>query len=146
MGCRAVLIFLSIFCFISVGAAQGEWQLYHQSDNLTIEVRDLTCNDVANGITKQYKQLRFSNTSADKVLAVSFYRNLWYDDNCTSCNHAYPEYFHEYTLPAGATLMEDCEKPIDKGLMLFIDMPNIEGNRKLTNFELAELTVEEEEL
>lgn len=117
--------------------AQDQWQTVIQQDQVHIESREVVCKDEANGITKQYIQLRLTNPTG-KTIEVSYYRQLWYDDNCISCDKEYEEYQHSYTLLPHATMVGDCERPVDKGLMLFAGMPDVQV-RKLTKFKLAQL-------
>ena len=115
------------------------WNEYFQNDQVKIEVKTDACNNIKDGINNNYVFVRISNKTAVD-LKVSFSKELWYNETCTSCNGG-DEFKTMITLKANETLEGTCDSKT-KDLKIFHSMAN--GSKKvLTKFDLKNLTIQE---
>ena len=109
-------------------------------DGISISSALQNCDDVKNGISKEYVLLDVHNENSFP-LELSFKKNLWFDGECNSCASTSPEYVVFITLEAESEMHGSCSA--NNSLRIFSKMLNLEKVRKLTNYELVDITVDE---
>ena len=109
-------------------------------DGISISSKLQNCDDVKNGTSKEYVLLDVHNENLFPV-ELSFKKNLWFDGKCTSCTSTSSEHIVSITIEAQSEMQGDCNK--SDGLRIFSKMLNLEKVRKLTNYELVDITVDE---
>ena len=69
------ILFFSVFLF----SQEGEWQVYENVNGVEINFCYQECNNVNQGMHKEYVVFKFINTTANLV-EVSYSILLWYDE------------------------------------------------------------------
>ncbi len=137
----SVLLFLLIL-FTSSSNAE-DWQLYVEKKGIRIEFRYIDC-DFNMGYDQQWILLKISNTSANTKL-VEWKSNLWYNNECKTCNVEGQEYHRIVSVDSGKTLEGACSLHSNGDLTLFvkfIDKQYQSSNPQvLTKFELGDLSI-----
>jgi|SRR5690606_36069221 len=129
-------LLIPLFGFLQISAQNPS--VYFSNNQIEISYTKADCNDVANGIFKQYLLLQVKNLTSEP-LKVSFKKELWYNDKCTNCDSNSPEHISVIELQPGATEMASCENK-DKTLKIFLKMLNLQSS-VLTKFELKNITI-----
>jgi hypothetical protein len=117
-----------------------EWRLVAEKDNVQIFSTPADCSDIANGTSNEYLILKVVNANATPV-KVNFSKNAWYNGNCSNCSGDSPERRIELVVAANESLVGSCDSK-DKRLKVFSRMLRQEKARKLTKFEVVNLTVQ----
>lgn len=144
---RLLLIFMS-FGIFSAGAQNAfspnsssiEWRLEVEKDNVQIFSTPVDCSDIANGTSNEYLLLKVVNANATPV-KVNFSKNAWYNGNCSNCSGDSLERRVELVVAANESLVGSCDSK-DKRLKVFSRMLRQEKVRKLTKFEVVNMTVQ----
>lgn len=136
-----VLLFVPVL-FTGVSNA-GNWQLYTEMDGIRIEYKYTDC-DLERGYDQQWILLKITNTSASAKL-VEWKSNLWYNNECKTCNVKGREYHRAVSIDPGKTLEGTCSIYSNGSLNMFvkfIDKQYRNSNRQvLTKFELGNLSI-----
>jgi len=137
----SVLLIASVL-FTGLANAQT-WQLYTEQDGIRIEYKYADCY-LEKGYDQQWVLLRITNASADAKL-VEWKSNLWYNDECKTCNVTSGEYHKKVSVGPGKTLEGKCSIYEDGNLTIFvkfIDSQYQNPNKEvLTKFELEDLSI-----
>ena len=144
---RLLLIFMSFGIFSAGGqnalldvSSSTEWRLVAEKDNVQIFSTPADCSDIANGTSNEYLVLKVVNANATPV-NVNFSKNAWYNGNCSNCSGDSPERRVELVVAANESLVGSCDSK-DKRLKVFSRMLRQEKARKLTKFEVVNMTVQ----
>lgn len=136
-----VLLFVSVL-FTSVSNA-GNWQLYAEIDDIRIEYKYTDC-DLERGYDQQWILLKITNSSGNTKL-VEWKSNLWYNNECKTCDVKSQEYNRTVSIDPGKTLEGTCSIYGNGSLTIFvkfIDKQYQNPNRQvLTKFELDNLSI-----
>jgi len=136
-----VLFFLSILS-INLSRAE-EWKLYTEKDGIRIEYMYSDCY-FNMGYDQQWVLLKITNTSGD-LLMVEWKNNLWYNNECRTCEVNGQEYQRTVSLDPGKALEGACSVYSNGDLTIFvkfIDKQYQSSNREvLTRFELGNLSI-----
>gem|GEM_PF-400392 len=134
-----VLWFLSFSAFSQSQVVEKTHDIITK-DGVSISSALQNCADVKNGISKEFVILNVYNENSFPV-ELSFKKNLWFDGKCTSCSSSSMEHLITITLEAESVMHGSCSTNND--LRIFSKMLNLEKVRKLTNYELVDITVDE---
>tara|TARA_B100001939_G_scaffold220865_1_gene190081 strand:+ start:32 stop:487 length:456 start_codon:yes stop_codon:yes gene_type:complete len=138
------------FTLLSLTALSNEskWNLIHQSDEVTIESKNYNC-DFSDAYDQEFIFLRITNLT-DSSLTLSYYLELWYDNNCINCENKKPEYVKSFNLSAREITISDCfnksneSKIFVKFSLPLSKMPGVNKIVKLTDFELKNISLKYE--
>lgn len=138
----AIIVLLSLFSFsaFSQNPVIDKTHDLIAKDGISITSALQNCESVKNGTSKEYVFLRIFNENPYPV-HVSFKKNLWFDGKCNSCSSTSPEHIVSITIEPNKKLEGSCDE--NNGLRLFSQMLNLDQVRKLTNYELIDITVNE---
>ncbi len=141
---KKLLSVLSFASILSTGMANVEdWQLYTEKDGIRIEYKYTDC-DFNMGYDQQWVLLKITNTSSDALL-VEWKNNLWYNNECKTCDVKSQEYHRSVSIDSGKTLEGTCSLYSNGDLTMFvkfIDKRYQNSNpQKLTKFKLASLSI-----
>jgi hypothetical protein len=137
-------MFLTLWLFSFTAFSQS--QVIENTNNLitkggvSISSTLENCNDLKNGTHKEYVLLNVHNENSFPV-KLSFKKNLWFDGKCNSCTSTSSEHVVSITIEAESEIHGTCS--INDNLRIFSKMLNLEKVRKLTNYELVDITVDE---
>lgn len=109
-------------------------------DGISISSALHNCDDVKNGTFKEYVILSVFNENPYPV-QLSFKKNIWFDGKCASCTSTSPEHIVSITIGANEKVEGGCD--VNNGLRIFSKMSNLDKVRKLTNYELINIEVNE---
>jgi hypothetical protein len=109
-------------------------------NGISITTSVQACEDVKNGISKEYILLSVSNEN-DYPVNLSFKKNLWVNGKCKSCNSTNQEDTVSITIEANGKAQGSCDQ--SNGLRIFSQMLNLEKVSKLTRYELVDIEVNE---
>jgi protoporphyrinogen oxidase len=113
---------------------------YFSQDNVIINITPEDCIDNTKGTQQQFYFLEIINNNTSSV-NVSFKKEIWYNNICQSCDSKSDEYKVNITVPSNNSLVGDCNSD-NKSLRIFSKMLNLEKVRKLSKYELKNITVE----
>ena len=113
------------------------WTLYTQSQGVQIYYKVADCDDASNGLYQKFLILKLVNTTGFD-LDISWKKDLWYDDVCTTCNDQSKEHKTKIILKANSTIEGNCN---NKKLSIFSEFKNHSNVSKLTKFELNKLVI-----
>lgn len=117
--------------------AKGEWKPVIANQQVRINAKKISCDDVQNGIFKEMLVLQVVNLTAKKI-QVNFEKELWYNNQCTTCNSQYTEHHVELTLNAGEEISGTCAT--QSRLRIFSKMTNLNSS-ELTLYQINHLLV-----
>lgn len=132
------LLVFSVFNALAQPSAKNT--PYFSEKNISIYVSLENCINQAKGTAKQYVLIQIVNTSSSEV-AVSFDKEIWYDTICQTCGSSSKEYKVNVVVPAHSSITGSCDNN-DSGLRIFSKMLNLDKVRKLTKYELKNITIE----
>jgi len=136
-----VLLFASVL-FTGVSNA-GNWQLYTELDGIRIEYKYADC-DLERGYDQQWVLLKITNTTGNTKL-VEWKNNLWYNDECKTCDVTSGEYHRTVSVGGGKTLEGTCSIYGNGSLNIFVKFSDSQYQNPnpevLTKFELENLTI-----
>jgi len=132
--------FLIIFFFAAINTqAKEPSSVYFENSQIRITQHTEDCHDEANGTHRQYIFLQFENL-IDKPIAVSFKKELWYNEQCTTCEKTSTEHLMNVSLSAKETKTGSCEKR-EPAYSVFSKMLDKTTNSSLTSFELKNIQI-----
>lgn len=137
-------ISLLLLSFTSL-SNESKWNLIYQSDEVTIETKNHNC-DFSDAYDQEFIFLKINNLT-DSSLSLSYYLELWYDNECINCENKKPEYEKSFNLNARETIISDCiNKPNESKIFVKFSlplskMPGVNKIVKLTNFELKNISL-----
>ena len=140
-------ISLFLLSFTSLGN-ESKWNLIYQSDEVTIETKNHNC-DFSDAYDQEFIFLRITNLT-DSSLILSYYLELWYDNECINCENKKSEYEKSFNLNARETTISDCinksneSKIFVKFSLPLSKMPGVNKIVRLTNFELKNISLKYE--
>jgi len=109
-------------------------------NGVTIKSSLEKCENIRNGTSKEYVLLTVFNENPYPV-EFSFKKNIWFDGKCNSCSSTSPEHTVSLTIEANGKAQGTCD--MNNGLRIFSQMLNLEKVKKLTNYELVDIKVNE---
>ena len=137
---KKLLHFLGMFLFLSMTYSfsfiQNTSKIYFENKEIIIEAQELSCEKPSDDIQNQYIVLKISNKT-DQTLEVSFKKELWYNNVCSSCNDN-NEFSTNVVLQPKSFLSADCNSK-NKDLKIFKSNPH--AKKVLSKFELKEIQV-----
>jgi len=141
---RKILPSLLLASVLFTGISNAEnWQLYTELDGIRIEYKYFDC-DLERGYDQQWILLKITNTSGFTKL-VEWKSNLWYNNECKTCDVKGQEYQRTVSIDPGKTLEGTCSIYDNGSLTIFvkfIDSQYQNPNRQvLTKFELDNLSI-----
>jgi len=133
--------FFFIFFFFAALNVQAKEPrtIYFENNQIRITQQIEECHDEANGTHRQYIFLQFENLT-DKSIAVSFKKELWYNEQCTTCEKNSAEHLMNISLASKETKVGNCEKR-ETAYSVFSKMLDKTTNSALTKFELKNIQV-----
>jgi hypothetical protein len=114
-----------------------EWSLYESQNGVEVYFKVTNCDDVQNGVFKNYLTIKLVNTN-DHDVEVSFAMKKWYDNEPWFNDPVSYENRRTVSLTAGASTEGVCE---NKNLSVFHSFNNKPEVAVLTKLELDELIV-----
>lgn len=133
-----LLLLLSYPAFCQSSIAESTGDIIKDGISITTSVQ--ACDDVKNGISKEYIFLSVSNEN-DYDVHLSFKKNLWFNGKCKSCDSNSQEHTVSITIEANGKTQGSCNE--SNGLRIFSQMLNLEKVSKLTHYELVDIEVNE---
>lgn len=137
---KKLLKFLGILCLVfsafSFDVKENDWKVYFENDEIKIESKSLFCDKPTIDIHNSYVVLKITNKTNQSV-SVSFNKELWYNDVCTSCNEL-KEFTTVVTLSPNEILEANCDSKT-KELKIF--QSHSESKKRLSKFELKKIEV-----
>lgn len=122
---KKILFFVGIaFFFLSFVNQSNE---VFTNGKISIKATNIGCNDVKNGINKEYVFLTFQNKTAN-TLQVSFLTEVYYDNTCYSCNNE-EEFTQTIELKPNEIITGDCS---NKSVSNSIFFKMLDGTSKTT--------------
>ena len=113
--------------------------VYFENNQIRITQQPEDCHDEANGTHRQYIFLQFENLT-DKPIIVSFKKELWYNEQCTTCEKTSAEHLMNISLAPKETKAGSCEKR-EPAFSVFSKMLDKTTNSALTTFELKNIQI-----
>lgn len=140
----ASILFFSSFTLF---AGNDEWTLYKTENGVQVFSKVIPCTTKADpnyaDPNQEFLIFKIVNTNKNKM-SVSWNYEVWYDGNCRTCgikDKNNSEYAHKITLKGGETIEGNCQSDLKSGLMLFNGFQKKENSKKLSKFEMSNLTV-----
>lgn len=109
------------------------------NSGIEIQTKPLHCNVPSEGYEADLIRLIITNTT-NQVKIVNYSFELYYDGACATCGH--PEMIFTQTLQPNEKLEGVCLDRNRQGLTIFDHMPAHLTKTKLTDFNIANVTVE----
>jgi len=138
-----LLIISFILLSFTALSNESKWNLIYQSDEVTIETKNQNC-DFSDAYDQEFIFLRITNLT-DSSLTLSYYLELWYDNDCINCENKNPEFEKFFKLNAKEIITSDCFNKSNES-KIFVrfslplsKMPGVNKIVKLTNFELKNI-------
>lgn len=134
---KFVLSLSLLLLLSSFSLKKGEDVLF-SNNKLTVKAITEGCNDVKNGINKEYVFLNFTNKTA-KEITVTYYTELFYNGTCYSCNSK-EEYTFTTVVPANGSVSGSC---VNKTQALAIFSKMLDGVKasQLTSYSIKNIVV-----
>jgi len=130
------LILISTISFANSG--DKEWTLHKEVNGIQIYYKYVDCNIPHEGYYQEQVLLKFVNTT-QTPLKIKWQREAWYEGKCTSCGQ--DEYKFELLIPAGETIVGDCDIYTPSKLKIFSKFLDLKSNVKLEKFNIAVIEV-----
>lgn len=128
-------------------AGNEGWTLYKSIDGVQIYSKVIPCSASSDpaqtNANHEIMIFRFVNTT-DKEVSVSWIFDVWYGNNCRTCGlkaDQKKDYTHYLKLKANQTIEGTCTDKLNSGLMLLSGKLNKENQKKLTKYEMNNLTI-----
>jgi hypothetical protein len=135
---KSSIILTFLLFSISIIAKESS-KVYFENNQVRVTQQTENCHDESNGTHRQYIFLQFENLS-DKPITVSFKKELWYNEQCTTCGKKSDEYEMSISLDAKEKKISSCEKR-ERAFSVFSKMLDNTSNSVLTKFELKDIQV-----
>lgn len=133
-----LVLSLSLLLLLSSFSLKKGGDVLFSSNKLTIEAITEGCNDVKNGINKEYVFLSFINKTAQDI-TVTYYTELFYNSTCYSCSNK-EEYTFTTTIPANGTVSGSCANKT-QALAIFSKMLDGVKSSQLTSYSIKNVVV-----
>ncbi|MDA9120853.1 hypothetical protein N9J52_02335 [Flavobacteriales bacterium] len=135
----ATVVALWLLSFSAFSQSQVVEKTYDliTKDGISISSALQNCDDVKNGISKEYVLLSVLNENTYPV-ELSFKKDLWFDGKRSSTS---PKHVVSIKIEANGKANGSCHEK--NNLRIFSKMRNLDNVRKLTNYELVDITVDE---
>lgn len=118
-----------------------EWKLLSEKNGVQIYFKYENCNDEVNDIHQENVVLKVVNTTNQNI-TIEWDTELWYNDNCRTCNMKNGENHNKIQLNAGETKIGSCEKRHQlRELVIFSKFTKYENKVNLTKFQLNNIVV-----
>jgi len=118
-----------------------DWKLLTEKNGVKIYFKYENCSDEVNDIHQENVVLKVVNTTIQNII-VEWDSELWYNDNCRTCNMKNGENHNKIQLNASETKIGSCEKRHQlRELVIFSKFTKYENKVKLTKFQLNNVTV-----
>lgn len=114
--------------------------LYYTNDDVEIYIKPTDCINKKQGTAKQYLFIEVLNKTSHE-LKISFEKELWYNNFCSTCNSNSIENSINLTIKENTTVVGSCELN-NKQLSIFSKMLDLDNVRVLTKYELKNITIE----
>ena len=136
-----LLTFLFLLAsIVSFSQTKNQNSSYFSSEGIEINISKNNCIKPEKGTEIQYLFIEVINNN-DYDVDVSFDKEVWYDDKCQTCNSNTKEYHSSILIKASQRVSANCEDN-NKELSIFSKMLNLSKVRKLTKYELKNITIE----
>lgn len=132
------IITFSILLFLSSFSFKGNNSIIFSNNKVSIEEITQGCNDVKNGINKEYKFLNFTNKTANPI-QVTYYTELFYNNTCYSCSNK-AEYTFTISIPANGSVSGSCSNKT-QSLAIFSKMLDGIKASELTSYSIKNVVV-----
>lgn len=109
-------------------------QVVYETNEIIITAKTEQCFSVKNGIDHNYKLLSIENKTGSE-LSVTFEKELWYNNNCVTCEGNPDEHKVSLTIPAENLIQGNCQKD-HRELMIFHSSNQEFITDRLTKFQL----------
>lgn len=129
-------ITIVIFTISSFSYTTNDWVSYFENEEIKIESSSFLCDKPADDIHNKYVVLKVTNKT-NKAIEVSFKKELWYNDICTTCTEN-KEFETKISLQPNEIKQADCESKT-KELKIYQGNPN--SRKALSKFELKEISI-----
>lgn len=137
---KKTVIFL-ICCIWTIQLfSQNDWKIGYEDAEVKVSFYKAECERADRGTHIEYFYLKLENLSDHKVL-VHLKKELWYNNECLTCNASDDEYYVDYTLEKSEVLEGSCFENTDRNLRVFSKMLNVDAKSVLTKFEIIDVTV-----
>ena len=130
------ILFVTRFSFANSG--DNDWILHKEVNGIKIYYKYVDCNIPSQGYHQEIVLLKFVNTT-QTPLKIKWQREAWFQGKCTSCG--LDEYKFELSIPAGETIVGDCDLYTPQKLKIFSKFLDLKSDVKLEKFNLAVLEV-----
>lgn len=130
------LFFISAASFSSNG--DKEWTLHKEVNGIQIYYKYIDCNIPSEGYYREQVLLKFVNTT-QTPLKIRWQKEAWYEGKCTSCGK--DEYKFELEIPAGETVVGDCDIYSPSKLKIFSKFLDLKSEVHLEKFNIAVIDV-----
>ncbi|MBV6483978.1 MAG: hypothetical protein KFKLKKLM_00444 [Flavobacteriales bacterium] len=138
---KPIIFLLSLISTYSVFAQNETFAYNYFSDQgVEINITEETCSDIKYGIEKQILIIELKNNNNYPV-KISFHKDSWYDNKCSSCNSNSKEFLVEEVLLPNSTIKGNCS-PEKKFLTIFKKMLNLEKVKQLSKYEFKNINIE----
>lgn len=129
---------ISVFTFLICSFIQSskEWKFYFENEEIKIESSLFSCDKPSDDIYNKYIVLKITNKT-NKTIEVSFEKELWSNDICTTCSDS-KEFKTKIILRPNEVAQADCDSKT-KELKIFHSNSN--SKKILSKFELKNIKI-----
>ncbi len=135
LACGTPIMALSI----NDGTAPTAWQDLWVNDQVVVQYKYADC-DLEAGFDQQWVLLRIENRS-NAPLTISWDLQLWFNNACKTCDDANGEYHKSIVVEAGTSVEGHCSLKSNRNLSFFSKFTTRDNRTILTDFKLANLTL-----
>lgn len=122
-------------CF---GQFNNEKMSIFNNEGVELNLIKTNCIDKVKGIEKQLLIIDVTNEN-DYPILLTFKKELWYDNVCTSCNSL--ENIETLKIESKSSISGGCYTE-QKTLNVFVKMLNLKDVRQLTKYEFKDIRIE----
>lgn len=115
------------------------WELYKESEGLMIFTKTVEFHDSIHDLHQEFILLKFENTT-ENTLIINWKTEIWYNNKCINCTSDFDEHKFSINIMANQTIEGNINSEND--LKIFKRFLNYNNKSELTNFALANLTIE----
>lgn len=135
-----ILLLILVTYFDVIAQSKSLAQTYYAENGVEINVAEETCSDTRYGIDKLILVIELKNLNSYPV-KISFHKDIWYNNECISCNSTSKEFLVEEILMPNTSVKSNCASQNNK-LTIFKKMLNLENVRQLSKYEFKNISVE----
>lgn len=133
-----LVLSLSLLLLLSSFSLKKGGDVLFSNNKLTIEAITEGCNDIKNGINKEYIFLNFRNKTTQDV-TVTYYTELFYNGTCYSCSNK-EEYTFTIVIPANGIISGSCANKT-QALAIFSKMLDGVKSSQLTSYSIKNVVI-----